>query len=134
MKIAEKQSKQVNLLWGKVNVEHFGFSNHHQEQMGDFGMICIRENLFVFAYFLINGRIYFVSLGNPTFSNIFPRARHIPNIFESWMLCAHLYLFVVYFSFAPVISASIHRYVNYSDIQVLMKVIETETFNVDFTS
>ena len=50
------------------------------------------------------------------------------------MLCAHLYLFVVYFSFAPVISASIHRYVNYSDIQVLMMVTETEMFDVDFTS
>ena len=38
-----------------------------------------------------------------------------------------MYLFVVYFSFAPVISASIHRYVNYFDIQVLMMVTETET-------
>ena len=38
-----------------------------------------------------------------------------------------MYLFVVYFSFAPVISESIHRNVNYSDIQVLMMVIETET-------
>ena len=31
------------------------------------------------------------------------------------------------FSFAPVISASIQRYVNYFDIQVLMMVTETET-------
>ena len=38
-----------------------------------------------------------------------------------------MYLFVVYFSFAPVISASIHRYLNYFDIQVLMMVTETET-------
>ena len=38
-----------------------------------------------------------------------------------------MYLFVVYFSFAPVISASIHRYVNYFDIQILMMVTETET-------
>ena len=37
-----------------------------------------------------------------------------------------VYLYVVYFSFAPVISASIHRYVNYSDIQVLIMVTETE--------
>ena len=37
-----------------------------------------------------------------------------------------VYIFVVYFSFAPVISTNIHRYVNYSDIQVL-KVTETET-------
>ena len=45
-----------------------------------------------------------------------------------------VYLFVVYFSFAPVISTSILRYVDYSDIQVLMMVTETETFNVDFNS
>ena len=38
-----------------------------------------------------------------------------------------VYLFVEYFSFAPVISASIHHYMNYSDIQVLMMVTETET-------
>ena len=38
-----------------------------------------------------------------------------------------IYLFVVYFSFAPVISVSIHRYVNYFDIQVLMMLTETET-------
>ena len=37
-----------------------------------------------------------------------------------------MYLFVVYFSFAPVISASSHRYVNYFDIQVLMMVTETK--------
>ena len=41
--------------------------------------------------------------------------------------CTFMYLFVVYFSFAPVISASIRRYVNYFDIQVLMMVTETET-------
>ena len=41
-------------------------------------------------------------------------------------MCTFVYLFVVYFSFAPVISASIHRYVNYFDIQVLMMVTETE--------
>ena len=51
------------------------------------------------------------------------------------MLCAHLYLFVAYILFAPVILTSIHYCVNYSpDIKVLMKVIETETFKVDFTS
>ena len=42
-------------------------------------------------------------------------------------MCTFVFLFVVYFSFAPVISASTHRYVNYSDIQVLMMVTETET-------
>ena len=42
-------------------------------------------------------------------------------------MCTFVYLFVVYFSFAPVISANIHRYLNYFDIQVLMMVSETET-------
>ena len=41
-------------------------------------------------------------------------------------MCTSMYLFVIYFSFAPVISASIHRYVNYFDIQDLMIAIETE--------
>ena len=71
-------------------------------------------------------------LGNPTFPNMFPRARHVLNTFKLWTLCARLHLFVVYFLFAPVVLASIHRYENYSDIQVLMMVTETETFNVDF--
>ena len=102
--------------------------------MDDFKTICIYENLLVFAYFLINEKIYLVSLGNPTFSNIFSCVRHVLNTFELWTLCAHLYLFVVYFSFAPVISASIHRYVIYSDIQILMMVTETETFNINFNS
>ena len=44
-----------------------------------------------------------------------------------------IYLFVVCFSFAPVISASIHRYVNYFDIQVLM-MVTNRNVNVDFTS
>ena len=102
--------------------------------MDIFKTICIYENLLVFAYLFNNGSIYLVSLRNPTFSNIFPRAKHVLNAFKLWTQCARLYLFVVYFSFALVISTSIHRYVNYPDIQVLMMVTETETFNVDFTS
>ena len=50
--------------------------------------------------------------------------------YDFWIMKAmfpFVYLFVVYFSFAPIISASIHRYVNYFDIQVLMMVTETET-------
>ena len=50
--------------------------------------------------------------------------------YDFWIMivmCTFMYLFVVYFSFAPVISASIHRYVNYSDIQVLLMVTETAT-------
>ena len=44
-------------------------------------------------------------------------------------------IFVIYILFASVIFTSIHRWVNNSqDIKVLMKVIKTETFNVDFTS
>ena len=48
---------------------------------------------------------------------------------------ARLYVFVVYILFAPVILTRIHHCVNnFPDIKVLMMVIETETFNVDFTS
>ena len=44
-------------------------------------------------------------------------------------------LYVYFILFAPVISTSIHHCVNNSlDIKALMMVIETETFNVDFTS
>ena len=47
----------------------------------------------------------------------------------------HVYVSFRYiFSFAPVISASIHCYMDYSDIQILMMVTNTETFVVDFTS
>ena len=87
------------------------------------------ENLLV-EYFLINRKFCHVSLGlgNPIFSNMFPRARHVLVTFELWTLCACLCIFSLYISlFAPVISASIHRYVNYSDIEVLMMVTETET-------
>ena len=103
--------------------------------MDDFKTICIHEKLLVFAYFLINGRICLVSLGNTAFANMFPRARHILMTFELWTLCVRLSIFSLYFfSFAPVILASIHRYVYYSDIHVLMMMANTETFNVDFTS
>ena len=42
-------------------------------------------------------------------------------------MCTFMYVFIVYFSFAPVILASIHCYVNYFDIQVLMMLTETKT-------
>ena len=50
--------------------------------MDDFKTICKYENLVFFAYFLVNGTIFLVSFGNPTFSNIFLRARHVLNTFE----------------------------------------------------
>ena len=51
------------------------------------------------------------------------------------MLCVHLYLFVAYILFAPVISTNTHRCVNnFPDNKVLLKLIETETISVDFTS
>ena len=49
---------------------------------------------------------------------------------DFWILnamCMFIYLFVVYFSFAPVISAITHRYCELFYIQVLMMVIITET-------
>ena len=48
-------------------------------------MICIYENLLVFAYFLINGRFCLISFGNSTFSNISPRAKHVLN---TWIMNA----------------------------------------------
>ena len=43
--------------------------------------------------------------------------------------------FIINIFFAPVISTSIHGWVNNShDITALMKVIKTETFNVGFIS
>ena len=49
---------------------------------------------------------------------------------DFWILnamCMFIYLFVVYFSFAPVISAITHLYCELFYIQVLMMVIITET-------
>ena len=92
-------------------------------------MIYTYENLFV-AYFSINGRFL---------SRFFEKIQHfqiyffrVPNTFlmtfEFWTLCAcFIYLFVVYFSFAPVISAITHLYCELFYIQVLTMVIITET-------
>ena len=68
------------------------------------------------------------------FKYIFPRFKHVLNTFKLRTLFTRFYFFVVYISFVPVISTSTHRYVNFSDIKVLMMVTETETFNVNFTS
>ena len=59
--------------------------------MDDFKTVYIYESLLVVANFSINGRFCLVSLGNPTFSNIFPRARHVLMTFELWTLCARLF-------------------------------------------
>ena len=56
------------------------------------------KNLLVVAYFSINGRFCLISLGNPTFSNIFPRARHVLITFESWTLYVRLCIFLLYIS------------------------------------
>ena len=69
----------------------------HNIWHGWFLMIYTYENLFV-AYFSINGRFCLVSLKNPTFSNIFPRAKHVLMTFEFWTLCACLSIFSLYIS------------------------------------
>ena len=66
--------------------------------MDDFKTIYIYENLLDIAYFLINERFCLVSLGNPTFSNMFPHARHALTTFEWWTLCARLCIFLLYIS------------------------------------
>ena len=50
------------------------------------------------AYFSINRRFCLISLGNPTFSNIFPRAKHVIMTFELWTLSARSSLFSLYIS------------------------------------
>ena len=55
---------------------------------------------------------------------------------DFWILnamCMFMYLFVVYFSFAPVISASTHQYVNYFISKSWWWLINWNV-NVDFTS
>ena len=78
--------------------------------------------------FLNEREVLFRFFGKSNIFKYFPTCQTRSNDF--WIMnamCMFMYLFVVYFSFAPVISASIHRYVNYFDIQVLMMVTETET-------
>ena len=55
--------------------------------------------------------------------------------FMNYERYVHVCIFSLYtILFAPLVSAIIDRYVNYSDIEVLMMVFETEAFNVNFTS
>ena len=103
--------------------------------MDYFKTIRIYENLPIFAYFFKRQDNFSCLLKNPTFSKIILRTKHVLHTFKLRTLYTRLYLFVVYILFAPVISTSIHQCVkNSPDIKVLEKVIETGTFNVDFTS
>ena len=112
--------------FGKANTKYNLTFN-----MDDFKTIYIYENLLVVAYFLINGRFlsrFFVKYAIFKYVSTFQTRS-----FDFWIMntmCTFEYLFVVYFSFAPVISASTQRNVNYSDIQILMMVTETETLTL----
>ena len=56
--------------------------------------------------------------------------KSLERVWHFWIMNAmymFMYIFIVYFSFASVISATIHRHVNYIDIQVLIMVTETGT-------
>ena len=78
--------------------------------------------------FLNKREVLSLFFGKPNIFKYFSTCQTRSNDF--WIMnamCTFVYLFVVYFSFAPVISASIHRYENYFDIKVLMMVTETET-------
>ncbi len=79
------------------------------------------------AYFSINGRFCLVSLKNPTFSNIFPRAKHVLMTFEFWTLCACLSIFSLYISHLLLSSQHHPSICELFHIQVLMMVIKTET-------
>ena len=92
-------------------------------------MIYIYENLVVVVYFFNKLEVLSRFFGK---SNIFKYVSTcLTRSYDFWIMntmCMFMYLFVVYFSFAPVFSASTHRYVNYFDIQVpMMKVTETKT-------
>ena len=88
----------------------------------------IQEKNFSMNGFLNEREVLSCLFGKSNFFKYFPTCQTRSNDF--WIMnamCTFVYLFVVYFSFAPVISASIYRYVNYFDIHVLMMVTETET-------
>ena len=80
----------------------------------------IHTHTYIYIY------IYIYIYGNPTFSNVSTRQTRSYDFWIVNAMCTFVNLFAVYFSFAPVISASIQPYENYFDIQVLMIVTETE--------
>ena len=88
----------------------------------------IRATSTTWWYTYIYIYIYIYFFGKCNISKYFSTCQ--TRSYDFWIMnvmCTFVCLFVVYFSFAPVNSASIHRYVNYFDIQVLMMVTETET-------
>ena len=98
-------------------------------------IICIYKNLSITAYFFKRREDFSFLLKNPTFLNIIPRAKHVLNTFKLRTLYARSYIFRYIHFICFYDLDSIHRCVNNShDIKVLMKVIKTESFNVDFTS
>ena len=86
------------------------------------------------AYFSINGRFCPLSLGNPTFSNMFPRARHVLMTFELWTLCARLHIFSLY-----ILICSCHLSKNPSQWELFWYLNPDDGYwnrnvNIDFTS
>ena len=96
-------------------------------------MIYTYVNLFV-AYFSINGRFCLVSLKNPTFSNIFPRAKHVLMTFEFWTLCACLFIFSLYISHLLLSSQQSPIYIVNYFISKSWWWLINRNVNVDFTS
>ena len=77
----------------------------------------IHMKTYLFAYFSINGLFFFRFFGKTNIFKYFSTCQ--TRSFDFWIMnamCTFIYIFVVYFSFASVISASIHRYVNYFNI------------------
>ena len=121
--LVHKENSFHNSYFGKTNTK---IQSYITFNMND-SKRSIHLKIYLFANISINWRFCLFSWEIQHFQIFF----HVPDTFL-WLLnlnamCTFMYLFVVYFSFADVISAIIHRYVNYFDIQVLMMVTETET-------
>ena len=102
--------------------------------MDDFKTTCIYENLPIFAYFFKRREDF-----SRPFKKIqhFQISFHVPNTYlilkKKNAMCTFVSFCCIHL-IVPVILTSIHHCVNNSpDIKELMMVIETETFNVDFT-
>ena len=73
-------------FWSISTLQSFQKNKYQIQSYMTFSMDDFKTILLVFAYFLINRRIYLVS-------NMFPRDRYILNSFELWTQWAHLYPF-----------------------------------------